>query len=92
MTKKICAVTVSNNCIERNKYSIKYLIVGIRKTGEPFWFVRHVGETGFNIAVLEGKAIQYAITHFTPFIPNVKHGQNIKEWDIERLKNYGVAV
>ena len=92
MTKKICAVTVSQNYIERSKYSIKYLMVGQRKCGQPFWYVRHVGETGFGRVVLEDKAIAYGHKHAMPYLLDIRHGDNVSLFDKAILKKYGVAV
>ena len=92
MTKKVCAVTVSQNYLERKKYSIKYLFVAYRQTGESFWFVRHVGETGLDKIVLTKKAIHYSFKNNIPFMVDIRHGQSLNENQIRSLKKYGVAV
>jgi len=92
MKKTICAVTVSNFYLDRRKYCIKYLAVGSRKTGRAFWFVRYTGNLSIDKHGLEAEAIKHAITHAIPFIPNIRHGENVSKHDIDRLKKYGVAV
>ena len=92
MTKKICAVTVSNYYLEPKKFAVKYLTVGNREGGQPFWFVRHTDQAVPDKHALEGKAIHYAITHSIPFIPDIRHGENVSKHDLNRLKKYGVAV
>ncbi len=57
MIKKVCAITVSQNYLERKKYSIKFLSVGKRVTNTPFWFVRHTGETNTDRDMLEDKDV-----------------------------------
>jgi len=92
LTKLVCAVTVSKNYLERTKYSIKYLTIGKRKTDVPFWFVRHVGETGFDKTVLTGKAFKYGYANRIPYFHDIRHGQSVTETQKVMLKKYGVAV
>ena len=92
MMKKVCAITVSKNYLEKTKYSIKYLTIGKRKSDVPFWFVRHVGETGFDATVLQGHALQFAHKNGIPYIAHVRHGDCITVSQKEILKKYGVAV
>ena len=92
MQKKVCAVTVSKNYLDRTKYSIKYLMIGKRKTDVPFWFVRNVGETGFDPTVLTGKAYHYSYKYDIPFFPHIRHGECVTEAQKATLKKYGVTV
>ena len=92
MQKKICAVTVSSYYLERRKFAVKYLIVAYRQTGEAFWFVQTTDTPDLDKHKLEGEAIKYAITHFVPFVPNIKHGDHVNNRQSKRLVKYGVTV
>ena len=92
MKKKICAVTVSQNYLERKKYSIKYLTIGKRKCGNAFWFVRHVGTTSIFREGLEQSTIRYGFKNNIPYIVDVRHGDNVSKEHRIILKKYGVTV
>ncbi len=92
MIKKVCAITVSQNYLERKKYSIKLLSVGKRITRTPFWFVQHTGETDTDRDMLEDKALWYSTANLVPYIVDVRHGDNVTKNHKEILKKYGVSV
>lgn len=92
MSKKICAITVSKNYLDGRKWSIKYLMIGKRKTEIPFWFVRHIGETGVDKVELTGTALQYAFKNNIPYFVNVRHGECVTTYQKNRLRKYGVTV
>jgi len=92
MKKSICAVTVSQNYLERKKYSIKYLTIGNRKCGNAFWFCRHIGKTGIARDDLEREAIHIAYKNRIPYFADVRHGDNVSQAHRVKMKKYGVAV
>lgn len=90
--KKVDAITVSVNYLERKRYSIKLLYIGYRKSGKAFWFVRHVGMTDSNRDFLIQGALKLAKEHDIPFIPDIRHGESVTPDQKVFLIQRGVAV
>lgn len=92
MKKKVIAITVSQNYLERKKYSIKHLIVAYRKNGEAFWFCQQVGVTSVDREELECTAKKVSVLTWIPYILDIRHGDKIIETEKNILKKYGVVV
>ena len=93
MTVKIInAITVSINYLDHKLWSVKYLSIGQRKSGQAFWFVRHVGQTGIIKGICVGTALKISLERGIPYFSEVRHGDPITDSQKKCLKKYGVAV
>lgn len=92
MSHTIKAVTVSRNCYERKKWSVKLLSVETRKSGVKWWKVRAHAATNEDYNLMIAKGGMIASQQGIPLIVNIRNGVNLSEGDKITLSKYGVAV